>query len=185
MINFFSFVFLTKIYPTLITIKIYHGGVFTSFPGRRYINGKHDFIDLVNTDELFVHDLDAMMKELGYNEKEQMFYHFLIPNSELDFGLQDLRSDQDMLNLLNYAPKIKFIDVFIEHGKTNLCTYLTSPNRGENLLLEWVDTKVEGTNDYDNFDPFDGLETYFPKVDKGKGVDDSDDDTEDRNYLID
>ena len=198
LIELFTFILFTEIYPTLITIGINRGGVFTTIPGRRYINGKHDFVDLVNTDELSVHDFDAMMKELRYNEKERMHYHFLIPNSELDFGLQVLRNDQDILNLLNYVPKIKLIDVFVEHGKP---------------LLEWVDSKtdvyvpveenhlqvverMDDFNRFDDFDPFVGLETNLPKVDKGKGVDvnqgsgikhdadDIDDDTEDSNYLV-
>ena len=63
----------------------------------------HDFIDLVDIDELSVHDFDAMMKELENNEKEQMYYHLLIPNSELDFGLQV--SNQCLLNLSMRLPK--------------------------------------------------------------------------------
>ena len=56
-----------------------------------------------------------------------MYYHFKIPNSNLDYGLQALGNDQDVLNLLKYTEKYKLIEVYIEHDRTYLETYMKSP----------------------------------------------------------
>ena len=56
----------TEHYDNLITMRINHGGYFTKFPGRRYIKGKHNFVDLIDTEKFSIHELDAIMLELGY-----------------------------------------------------------------------------------------------------------------------
>ena len=66
-------------------MRINHGGYFTKFPGRRYIRGKHNFVDLIDTEKFSVHELDAIMLELGYPEDSQMYYHYLTPGSDLDW----------------------------------------------------------------------------------------------------
>ncbi|KAI3748432.1 hypothetical protein L6452_11494 [Arctium lappa] len=93
-----------EIYETLITVRMNHGGVFTGLPGRRYVNGNVDFIDLVNTEGLSLHEFDKMVLALGYDRDEVKFYHFLIPQSDLDTGLRPLVNNQDVLNFLRYAP---------------------------------------------------------------------------------
>ena len=97
-------------YPTLITLKIYHGGVFTTCPGREYVNGKYQFVDLVDTKEFSVQHLRAMMKEIGIKDDASTVCHFKIPGKYLDFGLQSLGNDLDVLNLLKYAPECKIIE---------------------------------------------------------------------------
>ncbi|KAI3667222.1 hypothetical protein L6452_42271 [Arctium lappa] len=144
-----------NLYPTLITARINHGGVFTPFPGRRYINGKTDLVDLINTDHLSVRLFDKIMIALGYEMRDIVQYHFLIPSSDLDTGLRDLMTDLDIANLLNYAPSNKLIDVFIEHGKTN---------NAENL-----DLNQSSDHFHFNFDPFIELDSGLPEV--GQRVD--------------
>ncbi|KAL4577937.1 hypothetical protein LXL04_014052 [Taraxacum kok-saghyz] len=51
-------------HPTLFTIKLYHGGEFTNFRDRKYIDGKVNYVDMVDIDEFSIHDLDAIMRGL-------------------------------------------------------------------------------------------------------------------------
>lgn len=57
---------LTSETPTLFTIKLHHGGEFTRFPNVNYINGTISYSDTVDINAFFVHQLDIMMKGLGY-----------------------------------------------------------------------------------------------------------------------
>ncbi|KAL4581505.1 hypothetical protein LXL04_006027 [Taraxacum kok-saghyz] len=72
------------------SLKVHHGGMFTTSRSRRYVDGTVDFFDYVDIDLFSVHELDAMVKELGYVERKGLNYHFLIPELDLDFGLLPL-----------------------------------------------------------------------------------------------
>ncbi|GJY61276.1 hypothetical protein Tco_0461933 [Tanacetum coccineum] len=65
-----------------------------------------------------------------------MYYHFKIPNNNLDHGLQALGNDADVMNLVRYIDKDRLIEVFIEHEYTILETYFKSPQK---LRLEETD----------------------------------------------
>ncbi|CAI9301668.1 unnamed protein product [Lactuca saligna] len=132
---------------------------FTKFPGRKYIKGKQNYVDLLDIDTFSIHDIDEMMEELGHIDSDEtlLYYHFLRPFGDLDFGLFALGSDQDVHHLGTYVANHKVIDVYIEHGKTNLHTYSMSPNPSKvkiveikeppacskQLFLEWNDSPIE------------------------------------------
>ncbi|KAI3757669.1 hypothetical protein L6452_05212 [Arctium lappa] len=90
------------IYPTLIMLKIHHGGVFTKKPGRLYVSDKINFVDLVDTDEFFVHELSAMLADIGYKDPVPMYYHFRVLDMDLDYGLKPLGNDDDVLHFFKY-----------------------------------------------------------------------------------
>ncbi|KAJ9542226.1 hypothetical protein OSB04_028732 [Centaurea solstitialis] len=128
------------LYPEYFSFKFHNGGVFSrSTPGRQYLNGKETFIDLVDPDALSIHEVNVMVKELGYPGTYMMYYHFLIPNSDLDFGLHAFACDQDVIELLKYVPKHHVINVYVEHGKTNLKTYFMSPSPKKVIIEELPD----------------------------------------------
>ncbi|GKB33965.1 hypothetical protein Tco_0873366, partial [Tanacetum coccineum] len=99
--------------PTLFILKINHGGFFTLGSPRRYMNGKVNWFDGVDSDEFSIHELSEMLKLLGY-KKESMFYHFKIPNSGLDLGLKPLVSDSDVIDMVKQVGSMKVIEVYIE-----------------------------------------------------------------------
>ncbi|GKE27498.1 hypothetical protein Tco_1442882 [Tanacetum coccineum] len=72
-----------------------------------------------------------------------MYYHFKIPNNNLDHGLQALGNDADVMNLVRYIDKYRLIEVFIEHEYTVLETYFKSPQK---LRLEEIDDDVESND---------------------------------------
>nr|GEW99200.1 transposase, mutator type [Tanacetum cinerariifolium] len=69
-------------------------------------------------------------------KKSKMYYHFKIPNNNLDHGLQALGNDVDVINLVRYIDKYRLIEVFIKHEYTVLETYWKSPQK---LRLEEID----------------------------------------------
>ncbi|GJT00946.1 FAR1-related sequence 10 [Tanacetum coccineum] len=71
-----------------------------------------------------------------------MYYHFKIPNNNLDHGLQALGNDADVMNLVRYIDKYILIEVFIEHEYTVLETYLKSLQK---LRLEEIVDDVESS----------------------------------------
>nr|KAJ0199633.1 hypothetical protein LSAT_V11C600321690 [Lactuca sativa] len=127
---------------TIFSIRLFYGGKFTKFPGRRYVKGKERYIDLLDIDEFCVHDIDEMMETLGYVEE--------------DFGLFALASDSDINHLGTYVGKHKLIEVYVDHGKTMLHTYTMSstpskvrieeivdqPSCSRRLFLEWKETET-------------------------------------------
>nr|KAJ0201073.1 hypothetical protein LSAT_V11C600321680 [Lactuca sativa] len=85
---------------TIFSIRLFYGGKFTKFPGRRYVKGKERYIDLLDIDEFCVHDIDEMMETLGYVEE--------------DFGLFALASDSDINHLGTYVGKHKVLIVLMK-----------------------------------------------------------------------
>nr|KAJ0213339.1 hypothetical protein LSAT_V11C400157690 [Lactuca sativa] len=122
--------------PTMFTIKLHHGGNFTKLLNTKYVKGEVRYIDLVDIDDFSVHELDAMMLELGYSVPPVIYYHFRIPHEDLDFGLRALGNDNDVLNLAQYIGDNKVIEVYTEHGQTNLLTYFMSPKGKKSVIIK-------------------------------------------------
>ncbi|KAJ9535292.1 hypothetical protein OSB04_un001609 [Centaurea solstitialis] len=172
-------VFWSEHYPELFTLKIHHGGLFTKRPGRQYIQGKISYVDLVDGDELSVHEINAMVKELGYTGKYPMYYHFLTLDCNLDVGLRALGNDQDVLNLIKYTLTTKVIEVYTEQIITTVFTYNKSPGRPKVVIEELPDenvvipkstmkSKKQGSSSCKKRLALDwiGTEEYIPRVDE-------------------
>nr|KAJ0187222.1 hypothetical protein LSAT_V11C900482450 [Lactuca sativa] len=115
--------------PSMFSIRLNYGGVFTKFSGRKYINGKMKYIDGIDSDLFSVHDMDGMMKLLDCMEPgKSIYYHFKRPTWDLDFGLYALGCDEDINHFRSYIYKHKVIEVYTEFWETKLHTYEMSPN---------------------------------------------------------
>ena len=57
----------------LFSIKVNYAGVFTSPPGMRYVNGNFIFFDTVDIEEFSIHELNDMVKKLGYSANVIIF----------------------------------------------------------------------------------------------------------------
>ena len=99
--------------------------MFTDSPGRTYANGDFAFYDCIDIDEFSVHELNGIVKELGITGKNIMYYSFLRPDMNLDKGLYALGNDDDVRKMADYIRLgYKMIEVFIEHEKTTVYTYI-------------------------------------------------------------
>ncbi|CAI9280922.1 unnamed protein product [Lactuca saligna] len=120
---------LIRLHPALIKITIHHGGFFTELLGRKYVEGKLAFFDVIDTDLFSVHGLNDMICEIGYYADETMYYHYRIPNLDLNFGLKALGNDQGVIYMAQYVPQNKVLNVYVEHGSIRLHTYFISPSK--------------------------------------------------------
>ncbi|KAL4580718.1 hypothetical protein LXL04_016920 [Taraxacum kok-saghyz] len=130
-------------HPTLFRIKLFHGGEFTNFRYRKYIDGKVNYVDMVDIDEFSIHDLDAIMRGLRYVVPPYIYYHFLVPNGDFQFGFRPLGNDVGLLNLAQYVADHKLIRVYTEHGECTLLTYYMNPNPVRKVTLEQLDEEDE------------------------------------------
>nr|KAJ0219968.1 hypothetical protein LSAT_V11C200063970 [Lactuca sativa] len=90
-------------------------------------------------DVFSVHELDDVLKEIGYINGEPIYYHFLIPEIEMDYGLLPLGNDSDVILLSKHVANHKEITVYTEHGTTRLHTYFMSPNK---VVLEEINGPI-------------------------------------------
>ncbi|GJW28096.1 mutator type transposase [Tanacetum coccineum] len=74
----------------------------------------------VDVDLFSIVDLNDMLEILGYKKRSGIYYHYKIPDSNLDFGLKELRNDQDVLNLISQTTNHKLIEIYCEHENTDL-----------------------------------------------------------------
>ncbi|KAD6119770.1 hypothetical protein E3N88_11041 [Mikania micrantha] len=59
-------------YPSLFSIKIHHSGFLMELPGRLYVNGKINFVDLLNIDNFCIIQLDVLMQDMENKSKSIM-----------------------------------------------------------------------------------------------------------------
>nr|GEU42608.1 hypothetical protein [Tanacetum cinerariifolium] len=88
------------------TLKINHGGTLTSPPNVRYRGGKANRSDDVDADSFSAIEVQTMVKDFGYVNKDLQFY-YKIPNSNLDIGPKPLNYDKDVMKMCNYVNKCK------------------------------------------------------------------------------
>ncbi|GKA60565.1 RNA-directed DNA polymerase, eukaryota, partial [Tanacetum coccineum] len=84
----------------LFSIKLHHDGKFTPSPKRRYVGGKLNYVDKIDMDPFNVDELHMFVKDLGYDPKQLMFYHYKLPDKSLDYGLRPLSCDADVVSLI-------------------------------------------------------------------------------------
>ncbi|CAI9288241.1 unnamed protein product [Lactuca saligna] len=151
-------------HPTLFTIKLHHGGEFTKFPNVNYIEGTVTYVDMVDIEEFSIHEMDAIMKGLGYSVPPVIYYHFRVPKGDMHFGLRALGNDDDVLNLSQYVKEHKLIRVYTEHGITNLLTYFMAPKPVRKVIIEQLEEIDEHQTPPTNNQPSGMPQTCIPPV---------------------
>nr|GEV86834.1 hypothetical protein [Tanacetum cinerariifolium] len=94
---------------SLFALKLNYVGFFTESPAKTYVNGDFSFFDCIDIDEFSVHELNDMVKKLGFSGKTIMYYSFLKPDMNLDNGLYALGNDDDVRRI---AESIEFDPFF-------------------------------------------------------------------------
>ncbi|GJT51519.1 mutator type transposase [Tanacetum coccineum] len=135
-------------FPNIFSLKIHHGGKFTSRPNRKYVSGKVAFVDMLESKELNIEVLHKIVKMLKYPAKQSQFYQFKIPNKTLDWGLRALGKDDDIVNLIKYVSEHKVIDVYIEHHESLVESLDGDNEQGiEGDSQQGIEVDIEGDNE--------------------------------------
>ncbi|KAL4585010.1 hypothetical protein LXL04_009623 [Taraxacum kok-saghyz] len=162
-------------YPTMFSLQIHHGGEFSKFPGRQYVNGTYSYIDFLDADEFSVHELNSMMQQLGYGGNRKLYYHFKKPGSDLDTGLLALGTDNDVCKLTSYVPKHRLLEVYIEVDRTKVQTCFQSP-LGSNVMIQEIeyDDTPNQDDEPDCEDGFDASDEEYGSKDDDFSADEED-----------
>nr|GEY64425.1 hypothetical protein [Tanacetum cinerariifolium] len=112
----------------LFSMKIHYAGMFT------YVNGTFCYVDVCDIDEFSVHELNDLVRKLGYSAKVKLYYHFRKPDRDLDTEIED--------------------DVMPKMQVTKLKPW--KPVKGQSakkLMLEWngEPNVIDQDNDFDPF----------------------------------
>nr|GEZ07520.1 transposase, mutator type [Tanacetum cinerariifolium]GEZ08801.1 transposase, mutator type [Tanacetum cinerariifolium] len=106
--------------PKSVTFEIHHARCFTPTPDRSYVDGHVSLVTIVDLKEFCLHNLKDMEGKLGYGVGNLMYYHFLGPRLDLDYGLDPLNIDADVLEMAMYVKDNIFILVYVKHGSSNV-----------------------------------------------------------------
>ncbi|KAL4562472.1 hypothetical protein LXL04_034678 [Taraxacum kok-saghyz] len=122
------------------TFKLHYGGVFTKVPGRKYKNRNVAYFDFVDIDLFLVHDINEMVRDIGYLTETPLIYQYCKTNICLDYGLMPLGNDHDVLTMTAYIPRHREISVYIETGETTTFIYDKSPSK---FIIEELDEPTQ------------------------------------------
>lgn len=116
-----------KAHCSIFSMKIHHMGV-TRFSRMIYVQDLESEKFNVDIGEFSIHELDAWMQNLGYDDGYLIYYHLLIHGVNLYFGLRALDNDSCVLRLSKYMTNNKLIYVLTEHDVTKFSTFSNSPH---------------------------------------------------------
>ncbi|GJY15178.1 gag-pol polyprotein [Tanacetum coccineum] len=120
------------------SLLIHHGGSFRKFPNHEYRGGKTDMFNFMDIDYFYVHELDAMVLQLGYDGVDKpMYYHYLRPMTDLDV-------EHGITKLNCYYTSNSQIRATIEeyHKDMGVEASSASPKKNLLLMLEWYDNST-------------------------------------------
>ncbi|GJX98969.1 mutator type transposase [Tanacetum coccineum] len=84
----------------LFSLKIHHVGKFKYVEDKKkYVNGLVAYVDWCYIDKSSVHELNCVMEKLGYVNDDPIYYHYMIPGTDLQMGLRALGNVSDVLRL--------------------------------------------------------------------------------------
>ncbi|GJZ70678.1 hypothetical protein Tco_0634529 [Tanacetum coccineum] len=89
-----------------------------------------------------------MCEDLGYIDCRLLLTHFRIPWESLDEGLLPLMSDEDVIRLLKYVPRLRELDVHIEIGVSLVERHMMERmmSKGNGVVIEEI-IEVHDLND--------------------------------------
>jgi hypothetical protein len=110
-----------------VDIAMHYGGRFTTFPGRKYVDGQKVTLKWQDFPSARLIDFKTIIVEYAnYDPDIPMFFHYLKPGLNLDVGLFGLSCEKDLENLVMHARRTKRIEVYVEHIKTTLLNHFVA-----------------------------------------------------------
>ncbi|KAI8563942.1 hypothetical protein RHMOL_Rhmol03G0147900 [Rhododendron molle] len=98
---------------TLFSIKVHHGGEFSTGPNKEYVGGRIDDVDGLDSDLMSLHELDSIAHYLGYGPP--IAFHIRVPGLSLDTGLVTMKSDADVNAMITLLSSSRTVELYVEH----------------------------------------------------------------------
>ncbi|PWA87833.1 hypothetical protein CTI12_AA108670 [Artemisia annua] len=140
--------------PTYFTLKVTHGGKFTQPPGRMYVDPVIAWYDCVDYDLFSFYAFEELVDDIGVKGAVAGYY-YRIPGETLDVGLYPLRSDEDVMQMLDLIPTHREIEVYVElkrrrPKKGRKCKITDEvpmePSNDPTIDVVQAETSFDGTN---------------------------------------
>ncbi|KAI8568862.1 hypothetical protein RHMOL_Rhmol02G0233400 [Rhododendron molle] len=140
----------------LFTVKVHHGGALCYSPNVSYLRGDVMYFDNQHVEKLRMVDLREMTRMLGYTRQIQYFYQ--VPDRDLNYGLIELKQDEDILGMVKWVyDTSRIIDVYVVERPEMVLTVYKPQRvvREESLRNESnVEVPVIEQNMWEDFQPF-------------------------------
>ncbi|KAK1427701.1 hypothetical protein QVD17_16394 [Tagetes erecta] len=132
---------------TWFTIQLFHGGQFLNLgcPDVRYVNGKENYIDLVDASEFSIYALGQMFRTLGYSDDELVEYWYKTPGLDLEGDFRPILSDNDITTLCGYVESVKLVEIYVHHVGGN-SEFVDKENIVEEVVVEMGDNRRSFSN---------------------------------------
>ncbi|KAK1422120.1 hypothetical protein QVD17_25014 [Tagetes erecta] len=133
--------------PTWFTIQLFHGGQFLNLgcPDVRYVNGKENYIDLVDASEFSIYALRQMFRTLGYSDDELVEYWYKTPGLDLEGDFRPILCDNDITTLCGYVESVKLVEIYVHHVGGN-SEFVDKENIVEEVVVEMGDNRRSFSN---------------------------------------
>jgi hypothetical protein len=95
-----------------LKIRFHYKGYFISDPVVDYKKGEIHEFGAQNIDEVNLHDLDKLVRELGVEGEYQLWY--VSPGAELKDGIRVLKTDRDTINFINEYKHESVAELYVE-----------------------------------------------------------------------
>lgn len=101
----FYYLFFILAYP--------NGGLFMNMPLEMYMGGRVNHFDNCDPSRMSMPEIVSMVETLGYSGF--INYYFRLPGRNLDNGLHLMKSDKDVMDMLEQIPNSRVIQVYLDH----------------------------------------------------------------------
>ena len=95
------------------SIKLHHGGKIEGEKYKSYVGGEIDYFDLCHADFMSIHEINKMVEKCGHNDT--MLYYYIDPRGDLNHGLMELQTDEDIMQFCGWVNEYKLMEVYCHH----------------------------------------------------------------------
>lgn len=97
---------------TYFTLKIHHRGYFDNVPEKGYLGGMVQYIKDIDSDRMSYFEMVDIIRDLGEPDTCKMYH--LLPDADLDGGLRELTSDNDVSDMFAIHNGRPIITIYVE-----------------------------------------------------------------------
>ena len=123
--------------PGCINILMHRGGAFSKHGELTYDGGDITLFPKIEMDKMSYYRLVQLAKTVGFKEGDTLYY--AIPGCSLDdAGIDHLKDDASVCDMMKYSNQAKFLEVYIKHNKNVVSAYPTCDDAAQQVNTDEV-----------------------------------------------